>query len=43
LGDGATTGAGSVITEDVPGQTLALGRGRQRNREGWQRPVKNKP
>ena len=43
LGDGATTGAGSVITEDVPGQTLALGRGRQRNIEGWQRPVKNKP
>jgi len=40
LGDGATTGAGSVITADVPAHTLALGRGRQRNIEGWQRPVK---
>ena len=42
LGDGATTGAGSTITEDVPAHTLGLGRGRQRNIEGWQRPVKNK-
>ena len=43
LGDGATTGAGSVITEDVPAHTLALGRGRQRNIDGWKRPVKHKP
>lgn len=42
LSDGATTGAGSVITADVPAHTLALGRGRQRNIEGWQRPVKGK-
>jgi len=42
LGDRATTGAGSVITEDVPADNLALGRGRQRNIEGWQRPIKNK-
>ena len=40
LGDGCTTGAGSTITEDVPAQTLSLGRARQRNIEGWQRPVK---
>ncbi|ESQ97905.1 bifunctional N-acetylglucosamine-1-phosphate uridyltransferase/glucosamine-1-phosphate acetyltransferase [Stutzerimonas chloritidismutans AW-1] len=40
LGDGATTGAGSTITEDVPSHTLGLGRGRQRNIEGWQRPKK---
>ncbi len=40
LGDGATTGAGSTITEDVPAHTLGLGRGRQRNIEGWQRPKK---
>ena len=43
LGEGATTGAGSTITEDVPAHNLALGRGRQRNIEGWQRPVKAKP
>ena len=42
LGDGATTGAGSVITEDIPAHTLGLGRGRQRNIDGWQRPVKKK-
>ncbi|MFC0665877.1 bifunctional UDP-N-acetylglucosamine diphosphorylase/glucosamine-1-phosphate N-acetyltransferase GlmU [Azotobacter chroococcum] len=42
LGDRATTGAGSVITEDVPADSLALGRGRQRNIEGWQRPTKQK-
>ncbi|WP_349568959.1 bifunctional UDP-N-acetylglucosamine diphosphorylase/glucosamine-1-phosphate N-acetyltransferase GlmU [Azotobacter salinestris] len=42
LGDGATTGAGSVITEDVPAGNLALGRGRQRNIEGWKRPEKIK-
>ena len=42
LGDGATTGAGSTITADVPAHTLALGRGRQRNIDGWQRPMKNK-
>lgn len=35
VGDGAYTGAGSVITEDVPPGTLALGRARQRNIEGW--------
>jgi bifunctional UDP-N-acetylglucosamine pyrophosphorylase/glucosamine-1-phosphate N-acetyltransferase len=29
IGDGATTAAGSVITEDVPADALALGRARQ--------------
>lgn len=42
LGDGVTTGAGSVITEDVPAHNLALGRARQRNIEGWKRPEKIK-
>ena len=39
LGDRATTGAGSVITGDVPDNTLAVGRAKQRNIEGWKRPV----
>ncbi|WP_120997127.1 bifunctional UDP-N-acetylglucosamine diphosphorylase/glucosamine-1-phosphate N-acetyltransferase GlmU [Stutzerimonas urumqiensis] len=43
LGAGATTAAGSVITGDVPAGNLAVGRARQRNIEGWQRPVKKKP
>lgn len=40
LGDRATTGAGSVITSDVPVDNLAVGRGKQRNIEGWKRPTK---
>ncbi|OEC34520.1 bifunctional UDP-N-acetylglucosamine pyrophosphorylase / Glucosamine-1-phosphate N-acetyltransferase [Pseudomonas cuatrocienegasensis] len=40
LGDRATTGAGSVITGDVPDNTLAVGRAKQRNIEGWKRPTK---
>ncbi|MHB0842928.1 bifunctional UDP-N-acetylglucosamine diphosphorylase/glucosamine-1-phosphate N-acetyltransferase GlmU [Stutzerimonas nitrititolerans] len=40
LGDGATTGAGSVITADVPADTLALGRARQALVPGWRRPQK---
>ncbi len=40
LGDRATTGAGSVITSDVPDNTLAVGRAKQRNIEGWKRPTK---
>ena len=35
IGDGAYTAAGSVIVEDVPPGALAVGRGRQRNVEGW--------
>ena len=40
LGDGATTGAGSTVTTDVPANTLAVGRAKQRNIDGWKRPVK---
>lgn len=35
LGEKAYVAAGSVITEDVPAGTLALGRARQVNKEGW--------
>src|SRR5436190_23837081 len=35
VGDGAYVGSGSVITEDVPPDALALGRGRQTVKEGW--------
>lgn len=40
LGDRVTTGAGSVVTSDVPADTLAVGRAKQRNIEGWKRPTK---
>lgn len=42
LGDRVTTGAGSVITQNVDADSLAVGRARQRNIDGWQRPVKIK-
>jgi bifunctional UDP-N-acetylglucosamine pyrophosphorylase/glucosamine-1-phosphate N-acetyltransferase len=35
LGKGAYVGAASCITEDVPAGALAVGRGRQVNKEGW--------
>jgi len=37
IGDGSYVGAGSVITEAVPAEALALGRGRQVVKEGWAR------
>jgi bifunctional UDP-N-acetylglucosamine pyrophosphorylase/glucosamine-1-phosphate N-acetyltransferase len=35
IGDGAYIGSGSVITDDVPADALALGRGRQVIKEGF--------
>ena len=43
IGDGAYTGSGSVITEDVPPGALALARGRQVVKEGWARRRPGKP
>ncbi|AIR88868.1 bifunctional UDP-N-acetylglucosamine diphosphorylase/glucosamine-1-phosphate N-acetyltransferase GlmU [Pseudomonas cremoricolorata] len=42
LGDGATTAAGSIITQNVEAAQLAVGRARQRNIDGWKRPQKIK-
>jgi bifunctional UDP-N-acetylglucosamine pyrophosphorylase/glucosamine-1-phosphate N-acetyltransferase len=39
---GASTAAGSTINQDVPAEQLAVARARQRNIEGWKRPVKIK-
>jgi len=41
VAEGATVGAGSTITKDVPEQQLAVARGRQRNISGWQKPEKH--
>ncbi len=35
IGDRAYVGSGSVVTENVPADALALGRGRQVNKPGW--------
>jgi bifunctional UDP-N-acetylglucosamine pyrophosphorylase/glucosamine-1-phosphate N-acetyltransferase len=42
VGAGATVGAGSTITKDVADDQLSVARGKQRNLENWQRPVKQK-
>lgn len=35
IGAGAYVGSGSVVTDDVPADALAVGRGRQSVKEGW--------
>lgn len=42
VNDGATVGAGSTITRDVPADRLSLTRAKQTDIENWSRPVKNK-
>jgi len=42
ISSGVTTAAGSTITQDVSINQLAVARARQRNIDGWKRPVKIK-
>ncbi|TNF49416.1 UDP-N-acetylglucosamine diphosphorylase/glucosamine-1-phosphate N-acetyltransferase [bacterium] len=42
LGSNSIVGAGSTITEDVPPDSLALGRARQEVKEGWARRFREK-
>ena len=37
IGDGAYVAAGSMITDNVPPDALAIARGRQANKPGWAR------
>ena len=41
IGEGAYVAAASCVTHDVPAGALALGRGRQVNKEGWARKSKD--
>jgi bifunctional UDP-N-acetylglucosamine pyrophosphorylase/glucosamine-1-phosphate N-acetyltransferase len=43
VGEGATIGAGSTITKDVPAGELTLSRAKEKTVVGWKRPTKNKP
>jgi bifunctional UDP-N-acetylglucosamine pyrophosphorylase/glucosamine-1-phosphate N-acetyltransferase len=42
ISSGVTTAAGSTITQNVSVDQLAVARARQRNIDGWKRPVKIK-
>ena len=35
IGAGSYVAAGSVVTDTVPADALAIGRGRQSNKDGW--------
>jgi bifunctional UDP-N-acetylglucosamine pyrophosphorylase/glucosamine-1-phosphate N-acetyltransferase len=43
IGDGAYVAAGSVITQDVPADALAVGRARQNVKEGWAQRLRKPP
>ncbi len=40
VGEGATIGAGSTITKDVPGGALAISRTKQKNIRSWSKKIK---
>jgi len=40
VGKNATIGAGSTVTKDIENEQLTVARAKQRNIDGWQRPVK---
>ena len=40
IADGATIGAGSTITKNIPEKTLAVARSKQSIVKGWKRPSK---
>jgi bifunctional UDP-N-acetylglucosamine pyrophosphorylase/glucosamine-1-phosphate N-acetyltransferase len=42
IGEGAIIGSGSVITDDVEGDALALGRARQTNKPSWATPFRER-
>ena len=42
VGDGAITGAGSVITKDVAADALAVARGKQIEVAGWAKAFRDK-
>jgi bifunctional UDP-N-acetylglucosamine pyrophosphorylase/glucosamine-1-phosphate N-acetyltransferase len=43
IGAGATVGAGSTVTRQVPAGKLTVARAKQVTLDGWKRPVKNRP
>ena len=40
IGEGATVGAGSTVTKDIPAEELTVARARQMVVKGWKRPTK---